>query len=1254
MGRHEKPLEPAAGPVRRFAHELRRLRVDAGSPTYRVMAQRVRYSASTLSAAAAGDRLPSLSVLHAYVSVCGGDVDAWERRWYDALAEGAARQPDDGESPYPGLARFGAGDRARFHGRDDLIAELTALTGRRRVVAVIGASGSGKSSLLRAGLIPALRDSAGPGRPAVIRVLTPGAHPVRTHRALLTPARGQLDAAEKRAGERTGDTLLVVDQFEEVFSLCHDAEERNTFLELLLTAREPSSRLRAVLAVRADFYGRCAEHPALAEAIGDGGLLVGPMPASRLREAIVRPAAAEGLIVERALTARIVTDCADEPGGLPLMAHALREVWRRRSGKTLTEAAYDAIGGVRGAVAYTAEEVYAQLDERQALTARSLLLRLVTPGDGTQDTRRPVDRAELPPGCDTVLEHLVRARLLTVDGTTVDLAHEALLTAWPRLRGWIDVSREQLRLHRALTEAAHGWAELERDPGALYRGTRLVRAREAFSGESAGAPELTPLEESFLNASVDAYEHGVRSRSRTVRRTRVLLSVLAVLLCLATVAGAVAWQQSRDGQRERDEAEARRVVGVARTLRTSDPVTSMRLSVAAWRVADLPETREAVRTAAAQREVAVFSGADGADAVNAPRVLSADGRVLTAVVRDRVTQWDMRRGRSIGVRDVPGLSSGYVDVSDDGRAIALHDGRGLVLVDLRRGRPVGTVLRKVGRWDVDGRFGPGGRTFVIRERVRGHTVVQVWDVRRPRKLHEARESLGDGPFPRVSPDGRLLATCAEDGGGLVVEEVTSGRRLPTTWPERFGRQACRADELVFTPDGRAVAVAAEGAIHTRELRSGRQRPRIQLPGADSGTATVDFSEDGAHAVTLAGRRIALWSTRSPVAPLLTLPVDHRAATNAVVDTADGVVRYRTGQVVRTLDVREALAAERLDRPLGAARFSLDGRVLAATQRRGDDWRFQLRDARRGKVTDWLPGVACADCVSGMAFSKDAEVFAYGATDGRGTIVRQWSLGRHRQAAPATQVPVRGESLAVAPAGNRVVVSGAPVTARANDDQRAEIWRVGGQGERERLRRWATAGFSGTLPSVGRALFAWDGIRVDLRTGRTSQAMPDADGVVAAVFSPEGRHLAVADDDGRIVLWNADGAHPLGGAAGGEDRSEAGDAEASEEEGDGTAPVLAFSADGRHLAAGTPDGTVRVWETATPSLPGAVYPVADGPVLALGFTGSEVRVATPYTASRRLRLDVGRAAGDVCERTRGGLGRAQWRTYLPNTRYRKPC
>lgn len=233
------------------------------------------------------------------MAACGGDRAQWEARWKQAVDEAAALSLEDeekgAEPPYRGLARFEPSDSGRFFGRDKLTADLLDLMGKRRFAAVFGASGSGKSSLLRAGLIPALQHRQQSAlRPAAIRILTPGQHPVRSHAHVVDTPPGTENAR--------ADVLVIVDQFEEVFTLCHDPAERAHFLDLLLTARQPASHLRILIAVRADFYGRCAEHPGLTDALRDGNLLVGPMRRAELREAIVKPATAVGLTVERALT----------------------------------------------------------------------------------------------------------------------------------------------------------------------------------------------------------------------------------------------------------------------------------------------------------------------------------------------------------------------------------------------------------------------------------------------------------------------------------------------------------------------------------------------------------------------------------------------------------------------------------------------------------------------------------------------------------------------------------------------------------------------------------------------------------------------------------------------------------------------------------------------------------------------------------------------------------------------------------------
>ncbi|MEV7288894.1 hypothetical protein AB0O01_30845 [Streptomyces sp. NPDC093252] len=913
MGRKEKPLDPAAGAVQRFAFELRKLREEAGAPTYRAMAARAGYSGPTLSAAAAGERLPTLPVLLAYVRACGGDAADeadWTARLLAAVAESAEPAAPDGsdsaDSPYPGLARFETGDGDHFHGRDDLIAELLALTARRRVLAVVGASGSGKSSLLRAGLVPALRGPRTPDGPAAIRVVTPGAHPARTHAERFAPHPG--------AGD--GDTLVVVDQFEETFALCRDPAERERFIALLLSALDPANRLRVLIAVRADFYGRCAEHGPLAAALRDSTLLVGPMAAPRLREAVVRPAGARRLIVERALTARIVADVEGQPGGLPLMAHALREVWRRRTGKTLTLTAYEAIGGVDGAVAHTAETLYARLGPAERTALRRLLLRLVTPGDGTADTRRPADRSELgaDPVTAEVLEHLVRARLLTVDGDTVDLAHEALLVAWPRLGGWLTEDRERLRAHRRLTQAAEAWHALGRDDGALYRGVRLAEARELFGAPAgAGPAELTGPEAAFLTASTAAADRARRAATRAARRTRALLAGLAALLCLAAVAGLTAWRQNEVGDRRARETEARRIAALAETLRTGEPRTAMRLALAAWHTADLPETRRALRSAAAQSDQDAFTRPEGGSPyANEPSWLSRDGRTLTYVAYDdRVVRWNVPSGRRLGETVLPGVTEGVFGVGPDGRLLAHRgaNGRELLITDLAAGT-TRSITTDTGA-DTDVEFGPDGDSLLLRRTLpgtEGRAELEVWDLTRRRLVLRHHNAEGSGPGPVLGPGDRRLAWCAHDDQRLRVLDLTTGRILPQDMPRATERLLCAADERVFTPDGHALAAATAEGVVTWDLDARRERPRLPVEG---GALEVTFA--GPYALTSRTGELALWRTDTPAPPdgaprepVFTQPLAGAAVGDLRLDLPGGVLRHRAGgqtEVIRTVSLQ---------------------------------------------------------------------------------------------------------------------------------------------------------------------------------------------------------------------------------------------------------------------------------------------------------------------------------------------------------------
>ena len=469
--------------------------------------------------------------------------------------------------PFKGLEPFDVGDAELFFGRERLVAELVARLPGTSLLGVIGPSGSGKSSAVRAGLLPALAAGVLPGSERWTRVLLrPGEQPG----AALAGALGGVSLPAALGRLEPGTRLLVVvDQFEEVFTVCTEPAERAAFLDALASAAAAATegRLLVVLALRADFYGACASHPRLARLLGANQVLVGPMRPDELGRAIEEPAAAAGLVVEPELVARLVEETAGRTGGLPLLSTTLLELWERRSGDRLTIRAYERTGGVNGAVARLAERAYDRLSPAEAAVARNMLVRLAGAGEAEVAVKRQVPLAELDLSRDAaarrVLDVLTANRLVTVGGDTVEVAHEALLREWPRLRGWLEQDAEARRLHRHITLAAREWDAGGRDPGELYRGARLASALD-LAAEHGDA--LNRLEREFLDeARLVSERESVRAR-RMNRRLRMLLAGALVALVAAGALGLVALDQRGDARRTATVAEAERLGAQALTV----------------------------------------------------------------------------------------------------------------------------------------------------------------------------------------------------------------------------------------------------------------------------------------------------------------------------------------------------------------------------------------------------------------------------------------------------------------------------------------------------------------------------------------------------------------------------------------------------------------------------------------------------------------------------------------------------------------
>ncbi|MCP3803502.1 helix-turn-helix domain-containing protein [Allokutzneria sp. A3M-2-11 16] len=1246
MPRSERPLDTDGSTLTEFAVDLRKLRVRAGSPPYRELARLAHYSATTLSDAASGRKLPSLDVTVAYARACGGDPEEWDRRWHEVAAAVRAAEEtvedadteewDDVVSPYVGLTAFGPEDAEWFFGREKLTGELLDRLGERRFLAVFGASGVGKSSLLRAGLVPATR---GP-----VAIFVPGARPLEECAIQLAGFAGvssgrlrQELADDPRALHRvvrealTGrpdlaDLTLVVDQFEEVFTLCDSAEERARFITALITATtEENSRCRVVLGVRADFYAHCTGQPGLAEALRDAQFPVGPMTTDELRSAIVQPARRADCAVEGALLATLIAETNGQAGVLPLLSHALLETWRRRRGHTLTLAGFHAAGGIDHALAQTAESLYAAMDSGQQRRTRSLFLRLVAPGDGTEDTKRRVRFDELDPAePDTaaVLDRLARARLLTLHEDSVEITHEALIRCWPRLREWLADDRAGLRVHRQLTEAADAWEALGRDPGSLYRGARLAIARDC-------PHELSTKERQFLGASSAAEAAELSSVRRRTRRLRQLVALLTVLLVVAGSSTIYAINAGRDVAEQRNTAVARKAAGDAEALRRNNPALARQLSLAAHRLAPGPETRDTLLGVAADPYSSRLIGHTGDLSGNA---LTPDGRTLVTGSGDRTARvWDvsdiLRPRELAALRHAEGLRS--VALGAGGRLLATTESRSVVL------------------WDMGNPASPS-RVATLGEPARIRSAV-------------------------LDPAGGTVVTAGEDGMMRLwdVADPRSPTRLATVRGE-----VGWLSSLAFSHDGKWLAAGGR-QVRLWDVGDPRApRPAGVLGEHGDAVAAIAFSPDRRTAATANfDHKVRLWDIADPERPrnLATL-TDHSGIVWSVAFSPDGRTMASTGDGTRLWDVTDPSRVRSLITVPGGiwgAVFGQDGALLVTGE---DDRSVRLHDLRQ------FPFMGHTNVISSLSLRGDGQVLATGSWDGTAKL---WHVGDRRLIAtiPGTGGFIR--RVAFSPDGATL--------ATASDDGMVGLWDVATPAaprraaaftaHRDEVTSLAFRPDGGVLATGSdRSVKAWD-----VTDRANPRALADLDGHQGVVwsleFSSDGRVLAAGNDDSGTKLWDvadllsarelpfpfgADHTVPNGGFSATGRTMAAVDANTVRlldltEPGRATALsvlnghtdivyAVAFSRDGRSLATSSADKTVRLWDISDPRAPRALA-VLTGHTSHVGTVvfhpdGHRVISGSNDRTVRVWDIRIERAVEHVCAVARPGITQREWERHFP--------
>jgi len=1121
------------------------------------------------------------------------------------------------ENPYKGLRAFQEADADDFFGRDDLIDSLVArMRGdgvQSRFLAVVGPSGSGKSSVVKAGLIPRIRRGAlQDSENWFIVEKVPGQYPMEELEAALLriavnpPAsllqqlmeneRGLVRAIKRILPDDDSELVILIDQFEEIFTLMDNEEERRLFLNSIYEAvNDANSRVRIIVTLRADFYDRPLNYPDFGEMMRDCTSIVIPLTSKDLRDAIVLPAEANHLELEIGLIEAIIADIADEPGALPLLQYAMTELFERRDGRWLTVDAYNDIGGAMGALTRRATDIYNTLDTKKQAIVRQMFLRLVTLGEGSEDTRRRVLISELfsmdvdADIIQDILDEFSKYRLLTFDrdpitrNPTVEVAHEALIRQWQLLRSWLDANRDGLRIQRRVQLASTEWQNMGRDNSFLASGMRLAQFDEWLSSTELA---VTTFEREYIERSLQErdrqeeekrlrkeHEEALEAKSRArLRQTLTVTSIAAVvsivLMIFAVSQSAIATQSqaeavaqagtaSAENIRANDNAEQAQSLAFASSAQLALGNDNTDLAILlALEANQMASNNQTIRTLA---EAGYAPGTklllEHNSRVNA-LVYSPDGNILLTGTQDNIMRlWDADTGEML--REYAGHEDWVWDIafSPDGtQAVSGALDGTIILWDVETGEEVQRFITEENEVRaVD--FNSDGTQILSG----GGAIMTLWDVETGQVITTFEDGLSPIYDVDLSPsgftalsgfeDGRIALWNVNNGQSLLTFDSTVGGHTDEVWTVEY-----TADESGFlssSQDSRVLLWRFESGVPVQEFE-----------GHSSRVTGAQFSPDGQRIVTGAeDNSVIVWDVEtgselqrflghsSLIYDIAYNPMRDEVA-SAGWDNAVRIWDLQHGALIRQFDANAELAHDGI---INHVDISPDG-TLAVTA--GADMRLVLWDVETGEAIREFVGHQAG--VNAVEFSPDGSLIASAGDD---EVLALWEVETgdftilfegHSDAVWDVAYSPDGSMLASASRDNTIFLWDT-TTGESINRLFGHTFRITGVDFSPSGDQLVSSSFDNTIK-------LWD-----VETGEELSSFEGhTDWIRDVVFSPDGQMIASSAADNIVILWDVTNNIRLRTFAG------------------HTAQVFSvvFSPDGSQLLSGGADNTIILWNIDT--------------------------------------------------------------------------